>query len=317
MTLPPQLHVVVGAGQVGRLLGLRLLTRGHRVRIIRRAPPFSETGSLEWACGDAGDPGFADQAFRGAHTVYHCANPASFRWEGLARLARTIRTSAARAGARLVVLDNLFMYGRPREGLLSEDHPHRPCSRKGELRARLAGELFEAHARGEVRATAGYAGDFFGATATDQSAVFGTRFFAALRRRRRALVLGDPDQPHAYGYLPDVAEGLAILGTSDAALGRPWHLATSWNGSTRALMERFAAALGQPPRLLPVPRAALRLAGLFNRTLREAAELTYQWEGPYCLDDRRFRATFAMEPTPIEVAVAETLRGVGLLAAAR
>jgi hypothetical protein len=47
------------------------------------------------------------------------------------------------------VLDCLYMYGRPAPGVpFDEDTTMNPCSRKGELRAMLARELFEAHARG-------------------------------------------------------------------------------------------------------------------------------------------------------------------------
>jgi nucleoside-diphosphate-sugar epimerase len=303
-----QLHVVVGAGQVGQLLAARLVARGHRVRLVRRGAPDPALAGVEWARGDITERLFAEAALRGAHAVYHCANPANYRWEGtLLPLARAVRESAGRAGARLVVLDCLYMYGRPRDGVLTEDHPHAPCSRKGALRAQLAGELFEAHARGEVRVVAGYAGDFFGATASDQATLFGSRFFASLRHDRPVVALGDPDQPHAYAYLPDVAEGLAILGENDAALGRPWHLPVAWNGSTRELMARFARAAGRPLRLRRVPGWLLATAGVFNRTLREAAEMVYQWEVPYQLDDSRFCRTFGAAPTPIDHAVAETL----------
>ena len=44
---------------------------------------------------------------------------------------------AQQAGARLVALDCLYMYGRP-EGPMREDSPLNPCSRKGELRVKLA-----------------------------------------------------------------------------------------------------------------------------------------------------------------------------------
>jgi nucleoside-diphosphate-sugar epimerase len=308
-----ELHVVVGAGQVGSLLALRLLARGHRVRVVRRGTPLAALPGVEWARGDISDATFAEQAFRGARAVYHCANPAGFRWDGLPTLARVVRQSAGRAGARLVVLDNLFMYGRAEGGILREDQPHAPCSRKGEIRARLARELFQAHQRGDVRAAAGHAGDFFGPTASDQSALFGTRFLASLRAGRRCLTLGDPDQPHAYSYLPDVAEGLAVLGGDDAALGRAWHLPTAWNGSTRELMERFSLVLGRKLRLLRMPTWALRLAGIFSHTLGEAAEMTYQWEAPYRLDDTAFRRLFAVSPTPIDRAVQDTLRAAGLL----
>src|SRR5579883_2015547 len=196
-------HVVVGAGQVGMPLAERLLARGLRVRIVKRGPPLAEPRGVEWMRGDVTDRAFADAAFRGAEVVYHCANPSNFQWhDALLPLSRAVREAAGRAGARLVVLDSLFMYGMPRDGVLTEDQPHEPCSRKGELRALLARELFEAHARGNVRATAGYAGEFYGPTASDQSPLFNPRFLSNLRRGRPVLALGDPDVPHACSYLP-------------------------------------------------------------------------------------------------------------------
>ena len=32
-------------------------------------------------------------------------------------------------------------------------------------------------------------------------------------------------------------------------------------------------------------------------------EMTYQWKAPFVVDDRRFRATFQVEPTPAEEAL--------------
>jgi hypothetical protein len=104
-----------------------------------------------------------------------------------------------------------------------------------------------------------------------------------------------------------VAEGLAVLGSNEAAVGRAWHLPTAWNGSTRALVERFASAAGRAPKLFRVPTWLLRFAGLFAGEIGAFAEMIYQWETPYALDDSAFRSTFGVGPTPIDVAVAETL----------
>jgi hypothetical protein len=67
---------------------------------------------------------------------------------------------AAAAGARLVVLDNVYMLGRPGGRPLDEETPMRPCSRKGDIRARVADRLFDAHRRGQILATSGRASDF-------------------------------------------------------------------------------------------------------------------------------------------------------------
>ncbi|MGC4001030.1 MAG: NAD-dependent epimerase/dehydratase family protein [Anaeromyxobacter sp.] len=309
MTTPeavPQLHVIFGAGQIGPLLARELLARGHRVRLVRRGAPGALPGA-EWRQADVTDPAAAAEAARGAAVVYDCANPAQYhRWaELLPPLKRGAREAAARAGARLVVLDCLYMYGRPAAHPFDEDTPMQPCSRKGELRAMLARELFEAHARGDVRATTGRASDFFGPGL--ELTLLTPRLAARLRAGKAVEVLGDPDLPHGYSYAPDVARGLAALGSDPRADGKAWHLPLSWTGTTRELVEATARALGAPAaRLRPVPDWALRALGLFVGPAGALAEMTYQWKLPYVIDDRRFRAAFGVEPTPADRAVAET-----------
>lgn len=50
-----ELHVVVGAGQVGVPLAARLAARGHRVRVVRRGAPVPGLRGVEWARGDVTD----------------------------------------------------------------------------------------------------------------------------------------------------------------------------------------------------------------------------------------------------------------------
>jgi hypothetical protein len=47
-----------------------------------------------------------------------------------------------------------------------------------------------------------------------------------------------------------------------------------------------------------VPRMALRAMGLVDSMAREVAEMAYQWDAPYIVDDRRFRSAFGAAPTP-------------------
>ncbi len=302
----PSLHVVFGAGQIGTLLAAELLGHGLRVRMVRRGAPGPARPGLEWARADATDPVQAVAAAAGAAVVYDCTNPAEYhRWdELLPPLRRGVRRAAARAGARLVALDCLYMYGRPERAPFDEDSPMNPCSRKGELRAMLAGELFQAHARGEVRATSGRASDYFGPGLP--TALLGEAFAARLMAGKAVQMGGDPDQPHSYSYGPDVARGLAVLGAHPEADGRPWHLPVAWQGTTRGLVQAVAAALGKPARIFSAPDWLLRILGLVSPVMGAAAEMTYQWKLPYLLDDRRFRAAFGAEPTPADRAVAET-----------
>jgi nucleoside-diphosphate-sugar epimerase len=152
-----ELHVLFVGGQVGQPLARILLARGKRVRIVKRSAGGLPE-SAELVPGDATNLNFCVEAARGASTVYHCMNPPYYArvWaELLPRYMENLIAAAGRNGARLVVLDNVYMLGRPQGKPLDEDTPPRPCSRKGEIRARVAERMLEAHGRGDVRAYCG------------------------------------------------------------------------------------------------------------------------------------------------------------------
>jgi hypothetical protein len=67
--------------------------------------------------------------------------PPYTRWaEEFAALNATIVAAVTEAGAKLVVADNLYMYG-PISGPISETSPQEPQSKKGRLRKQLAASL--------------------------------------------------------------------------------------------------------------------------------------------------------------------------------
>lgn len=302
------IHTIFGAGQVGTLLAHELLDRGFSVRLVRRGAAGPARPGLTWMSGDVTDPAFADEAARGAAVVYNCVNPPDYsRWEGvLEPLMRAVRGAATRAGARLVALDCLYMYGQPDAVPFDEDTPMQPCRRKGELRAMLVEEMFDAHRRGEVEVTSGRASDYFG-PGTPLSMILYPRAIDRLRAGKPVEMFGDPDQLHAYSFTPDVARGLAILGTRPEAAGRAFHLPAAWTGTSRELIARCGEVIGQPGSVRAIPGWALAALGLVSPQMRAIREMLYQYERPYVLDDRRFRTTFGVSATPIDDAIRATL----------
>lgn len=307
-TQSPALHVVLGAGQVGPLLANELLQAGYRVRLVSRSGASLQRERLEVMQGELTDIAFTTEACRGAEVVYHCANPAQYhRWESLLfPLSRGILEGAKRAKARrLVVLDNLYMVGKPSSSPFNEDAGMRPCSKKGELRKQLVNEFFSAHARGDIEVTSGRASDFFGPGATGMSA-FGDHLGSRLAKKKPVEVFGNPDLPRSYSYIPDVAKGLAVLGANDKSIGKVWHLPVAWSGTTRELLVAIGKELGREVKLRPVPDFLLALIGLFSPMMGAIREMTYQWKMPYVVDDRRFIETFGVHATPSQEAITAT-----------
>lgn len=311
---PHPLHVVLGAGQIGRKLAQALLDRGLPVRLVRRGPAGPARPGLEWLSGDITDPAFADRALEGAHRVYNCVNPPDYgHWEGvLEPLHEAVQDAAVRAAVPLVSLDCLYMVGIPDATPFDEETPMRPIREKGEMRARLVQRALRLRAEGKLQVTFGRAPDYFGPDSPDN--IFGERFLERLRAGAPAEVFGDPDLPRSYAYTPDVAEGLAVLGTDPRGFEHAvWHLPVTETGTTRELMEAFYRAAGLEPSLRRVPLWLLRTVGLFSPLIREMVKMSYQWQVPYALDDRRFRDTFGLKPTPVDVAVRATLVDAGIV----
>lgn len=308
MLMDAELHVVFGAGQVGNPLAQRLLELGKRVRVAKRTGG-GVPARCEVVLGDAADASFCEQAAHGARTIYHCMNPPydTRIWaEKVPRYLDNLIAAAARTNARLVVLDNLYMLGRPAGRPLNEDTPMNPCSRKGEIRARAAERLFDAHRRGDVLAASARASDFYGPGGTLTG--LGDFFWPRTLAGKTAYSPFAPDAVHTYHYIPDVAEGLAALGCAGVDVwGRPWMLPCAPAGTLRDLVQRLAGKLGQPLKLSRVPRWVIKTMAVAMPLMRELDEMLYQWDEPFVVDDRRFREKFGLLPANVDEAAERTV----------
>jgi nucleoside-diphosphate-sugar epimerase len=309
MNSSQELHVVFGAGQIGPLLARRLVEGGKSVRIARRSSAPVDVTGAQLARGDAFDSAFCEQAARGAAVVYHCMNTSYFAkvWEEtLPRLQANLIAAAGKAGARLVVLDNLYSIGRTHGRPMNEDTPPRPCSRKGEIRARLAESLWAADKAGLVRVAVGRAADFYGPQG--RLSQFGDFFWPRVLQGKSGPVLMRLDTPHTYSFTHDVAAGLCALGADAAALGRTWMLPASPARPSERLVELLGQELGHPIRVQRMPGPLLALASVFWAMGRELKEMGYQWDEPFVLDDARFRAQFpSVAPTSLEEGARQTV----------
>jgi len=211
--------------------------------------------------------------------------------------------------ARLVSMENVYMYGRPAGRPLDESRAYAAHTTKGKLRARMATALLAAHQNGQVEVAIGRASDYFGPGGGVQSNL-GDRLFPKAIAGKTASVLGNPDQPHTYTYIPDIGEGLAVLGEHPDAPGEVWHLPNDPDTrTTRQLIAIIYRHAGQPrPKFRAMPALLLRTLGLANPTLRELNEMQYQFAEPFIVDSAKIATKLDMHATPIDQALAHTLQ---------
>ncbi len=306
MTANDELHVVFGTGAIGMALIEELHAGAKRVRAVNRTGSADVPDGVEVVGGDATDEHFTKAACADAGVVYSCLNPPYTSWPTLfPPLQAGVLAGAASAGAKLVATENLYAYGPTGGRTLTEDLPYAATTRKGRVRAQMTRDLMSAHEAGRVRVTIGRASDYFGPRGLS-SAMGAVVFYPALAGKT-ARLLGDPDLPHTYSYVPDIAKGLAILGERDEALGQAWHLPVAETLSTRRFVEMIYESAGTRPRISGTPKVILRLVGLGNRNVSEMVEMLYEFEEPFVVDDRRFEAAFGDHSTPVAEAIATTV----------
>jgi nucleoside-diphosphate-sugar epimerase len=300
-------HVVFGTGQVGSALVAHLAGLGVAVRAVSRNRPRALAGGADWRAADAADPEAAADAAKGASVVYQCVNAPYNQWPELfPPLQRGVLAAAERNGALLVVLENLYGYGPTGGKPMTEDLPLAATTVKGAARAAMTAELLAAAGAGRIRFAIGRASDFFGPGVT-QGSTLGERVFGNALAGRRADFIGNPGLPHTYSYVPDIAAGLAILGTDARAAGQVWHLPGPPTVTTRALLDLVAGEVGHPVGIRSVPKLAVRALGLVNPMLRGLAELSYQFDEPFILDTSKYESVFGAAGTPLAEAVAATV----------
>jgi len=301
------LHVVFGVGQVGRVLAGVLAERGFTVRVVSRHRPAGMAEGIDWRPADAADLDAACDAAKGAAVIYQCLNAPYTQWpERFPPLQRGVVAAAERTGALLVSLENLYGYGPTGGRPMTEDLPLAATTVKGRTRAAMTGELLAAAEAGRVRVAIGRASDFFGAGVT-QGSTLGERVFGNALAGRRADFIGNPDLPHSYSYVPDIAAGLVTLGTDTRAVGQVWHLPGPQTVTTRALLDLMAVQVGHPVGVRSVPKLAVRALGLINPMMRALAEMSYQFDEPFVLDTTRYQTTFGPAGTPLAAAIATTV----------
>ena len=302
-------HVIVGAGPVGSSLARILAGDGEPVIVVTRSGSELGGDGIRSIAADASDPEALTRIASGAAAIYNCANPGSYtQWERLwPPLGSALLTAAESTGAVLVTVSNLYGYGPVTEPMTAQ-MPLNPTDHKGALRARMWEEARAAHEAGRIRATEARASDYIGPTLPAASGLL-ARYAQATLVGKPASVFADPDVPHAWTAIDDVARTLVMLGRDERAWGRPWLVPSNPPVSVREALRELSTAVGAPePRLRVVPRWLLQTGGLVVPLLREVDGMLYQFDAPFEVDATETEQTFGIRPTNWDQLLAETAR---------
>ncbi|MBI5650145.1 MAG: NAD-dependent epimerase/dehydratase family protein [Chloroflexi bacterium] len=303
-------HVVLGArGAAGNAIARELIQQGKRVRVVSRGASGNFPAQVEQMQADVANRDDARRACAGATVVYNATNVPYPEWlEKFPPILDGVIEGAASANAKLIMVDNLYMYGNVAVPL-TEDLPHRADTRKGELRGRMADTLMRAHTAGKVRVVIARGSDYYGPGVAN--ALASVELFRAIRAGKQAMWAGNLDAPHTLTFVNDFARGVAILGSRDDLLGQVWHIPAAAPLTARQFLQLAFEIAGKPAKIGCYSRTMMTLVGIFSPMVREATEMLYQFEKPFVMDTHKFaRAVPEFTPTPHRDAIRLTLDSI-------
>ena len=303
-------HVVLGTGAIGRAIANELVSRGESVRMVNRSGRMDEVpAGVEVVASDLYDQARVREVTRGARVVYQSAQPNYFEWpEKFPPLQKSIIDGLTGSDIKLVIVENLYMYGATHGTPMTENMPHNAHARKGKTRSEISKAALAAHRDGKLRVTMGRGSDFFGPWGLP-TAVMGERTFYPLLNGKPAQLIGNIDLPHTHTYIPDFGKALVTLGERDESDGQAWHVPNDIPQVTqREMVMMIAEEAGVELKMNKMGRLMMAIGGLFIPEAKETLEMMYEFEKPFIVDSGKFEKTFGIKATPMREAIKETVK---------
>jgi nucleoside-diphosphate-sugar epimerase len=257
----------------------------------------------------------------GAAVVLHAANPlytnAAWRRDAQPMLDHVIEV-AKLLNATLLFPGNVYNFGADLPAHLTEQTPQAATTVKGRIRIALECSLQDAAVQG-LQCVVLRAGDFFGADGD-------TWLDLAMMKditQGRFVYPGPLNVPHAWAYLPDLANAFVAAANARSCLpafstlhfaghtltGQDWI-----DALTPIAREQGWLNAHHSLKLGNLPWPLLRAGGVFVPTWRSLTELQYLWNKPHALTATALITQLGAVPnTPFAQALHDSLSVLGLL----
>ncbi len=282
----PQSVLILGAtGRFGRNVALAFRNAGWAIRSFDRTRDTLE------------------QAARGVDVIVNGWNPPYFDWARLVPgLHQQVIKVAEKTGATVLVPGNVYVFGPDAPGPWYGGTPHGARNPLGRVRV----EMEEAYRCSTARTIILRAGDFIDTCAS------GNWFDQIMTKnlaKGRLVYPGNPDIPHAWAYLPDLARAAVLLAGKRHDL--PRFCDVPFEGYTLTgsqIAHALSKVTGQDISVKPMHWWPLHLARPFWRMAPHLIEMRYLWQVPHQLDGTYLTELLGAVPqTDLDVALCSAI----------
>ena len=305
---------VLGAnGRLAHAVAAAFLAHGHEVVAVTRSGRCDGlSGRVEYRAADAMDRAQVIAATMGVDIIFNGLNPPYDKWEGtVLAMAGNVMAAARENRAVHLFIGNVYNYGKEIGLEMTDDAPFSATTEKARIRIEMEG-LFKDAAGDGVKTVILRAGDFYG---TDKVGTWLDQMIATKIDKGLFSWPGPYDLPHAFAYLPDLADAFVRL--AERANELPMFSQFNFEGHTLTGEEFARAAEKAAGRTLArkkVSWALLNVVGLFSPIVREIVKMNYLWFTPHSLSGEELQAFLGSVPTtPADEAIAEALADHGLV----
>ncbi|MBT8408596.1 MAG: epimerase [Alphaproteobacteria bacterium] len=225
------------------------------------------------------------QASAGVDIIVNGWNPPYTHWaRDVPRLTKQVIAAAKASGATIILPGNIYGYGRDAGPILGDASPMAARNPLGRIRI----EMEAAYKAAPIQTIVLRGGDFID---TEASGNWFDKIIVAKAAKGRIVSPGDPEVPHAWAYLPDLARAAVALASRRDDLTRfETVLFPGYTLSLQKVASLVEAATGRPQTVERLNWAPIRIASPFWPMGRKLLEMRYLWSMPHDIDGSRFAA---------------------------
>ena len=287
------MQTILGSGCIiANHLATSLPSYTDKIRLVSRNPKVV-TGKEELLSADLTSAEQVLKAVKGSDVVYLTAGLQyeSKVWqEQWPKLMQNVINACKENNTKLVFFDNVYMYGKV-VGPMTEETYFNPCSRKGEVRAKIATMILDEVSKGSLTALIARAADFYGPETNNS--FLNMMVFENLKKGKAAQLMIGKNLKHSFTFTPDAGKATALLGNTPSAFNQTWHLPADMNVLTmQQIVEIAAKELNVKAKITVLPKLMIQMAGLFNPIIKESVEMLYQYDSDYIFDSSKFDNAF-------------------------
>ena len=285
------IHTILGAtGAVGQAVIKTLQQKELPLRSVSRKATSELPNHFQ---ADLLNKSDTQRAIEGSAFVYLCVGlPYTIKvWErDWELIMENVIEACATHNAKLIFLDNIYMYAPPLPVPFDEDTPQGPTSKKGKVRKRVADKLMQAMEQGAVKGLIARAADFYGEGAVNS--IFYVSFLERILKGKNPQLLSKGDVQHTFANVTDIGRALVMLALCEECYGEVWHLPVGEPITMEEILSITNKQLGTQYKISVLPNLLKKILPMFIPIIGEALEMQYQFEQEYVMSFQKFQQKF-------------------------